>query len=46
LRVLDVARGSTVNAVELLQIRLAHWRAGGGAKYRISSESVKPDSTS
>jgi uncharacterized Ntn-hydrolase superfamily protein len=45
LRVLDVARGSTVNAVELLQVRLAHWQAGDGARYRITSESVKPDST-
>jgi uncharacterized Ntn-hydrolase superfamily protein len=45
LRVLDVARGSSTNAVDLLQQRLAHWRAGGGAKYRITSESVKPDST-
>jgi uncharacterized Ntn-hydrolase superfamily protein len=45
LRVLDVARGSSIKAVDLLQLRLAHWRAGGGAKYRITSESVKPDST-
>ena len=45
LRVLDAARGSTVNAVELLQVRLAHWQAGDGARYRITSESVKPDST-
>lgn len=45
LRILDVARGSSTNAVDLLQVRLAHWRAGGGATYRITSESVKPDST-
>jgi uncharacterized Ntn-hydrolase superfamily protein len=45
LRVVDVARRSNVNAVELLQGRLAHWRAGGGAKNSITSETVRPDST-
>jgi uncharacterized Ntn-hydrolase superfamily protein len=45
LRVLDVARGSSTKAVDLLQARLAHWQAGGGARLRITSESVKPDST-
>jgi uncharacterized Ntn-hydrolase superfamily protein len=44
LRVLDVARGSSIQAVDLLQARLAHWQAGGGAMFRITSESVKPDS--
>lgn len=45
LRVVDVARGSSANAVELLQARLAHWRVGGGPKNRITSETVRPDST-
>lgn len=44
LRVVDVARGSSVNAVELLQARLAHWRVGGGPKNRITSETIRPDS--
>ncbi len=44
LRVLDVERGSTVNAVELLAERLTHWRAGGGPTRRITSESVRPSS--
>jgi uncharacterized Ntn-hydrolase superfamily protein len=45
LRVVDAARGSSVNAVELLQMRLAHWRVGGGPKNSITSETVRPDST-
>ena len=45
LRVVDVDRGSRVNAVELLQRRLALWQSAGGAKYRVTSETVRPDST-
>ena len=44
LRVIDVARSSTINAVVMLQSRLAHWRAGGGPKNSITSETVRPDS--
>jgi uncharacterized Ntn-hydrolase superfamily protein len=44
LRVVDAARGSSVNAVDVLQTRLALWQAAGGSKYRLTSETVKPDS--
>lgn len=45
LRVVDVDCGSKVNAVELLQTRLALWQSAGGPKYRVTSETVRPDST-
>lgn len=44
LRVVDASRGSTVRAVDLLQARLAVWRANGGPALRLTSETVKPDS--
>lgn len=46
LRVIDAARGSDVNAVELLERRFAVWKANGGPRHRITSETVRPDSTS
>ena len=45
LRVVDAARGSAVNAVELLESRLILWRRNGGHALRLTSETVKPDST-
>lgn len=45
LRVVDAARGSAVNAVELLDARLALWQRNGGRALRLTSETVKPDST-
>jgi uncharacterized Ntn-hydrolase superfamily protein len=45
LRVVDAARGSDVNAVELLQSRLTLWQRNGGQAMRLTSETVKPDST-
>jgi uncharacterized Ntn-hydrolase superfamily protein len=44
LRVVGVERGSAVNAVELLMTRLALWKANGGSKLRLTSETIKPDS--
>jgi len=44
LRVVDADRGG-VNAVDLLQTRLALWKATGGQKFRVTSETVRPDST-
>ena len=44
LRVVDADRGGAVNAVELLESRLALWKANGGPKMRVTSETVKPDS--
>jgi len=44
LRVVGVAQGSTVNAVTVLGERLRLWKANGGEKLRITSETVKPDS--
>ena len=43
LRVVGVEKGDRVNAVEMLAVRLALWRANGGAKLRITSETVKPE---
>ena len=43
LRVVGVEKGDRVNAVEMLAARLALWRANGGAKLRITSETVKPE---
>lgn len=45
LRVVDAARGSAVNAVELLESRLVLWQRNGGQALRLTSETVKPDST-
>lgn len=45
LRVVDAARGSAVNAVTLLESRLALWQRNGGRALRLTSETVKPDST-
>jgi uncharacterized Ntn-hydrolase superfamily protein len=45
LRVVDAARGSAVNAVELLESRLVLWQRNGGRTLRLTSETVKPDST-
>lgn len=44
LRVVDAARGSAVRAVDLLQARLALWKANGGPALRLTSETIKPDS--
>ena len=44
LRVVDAALGSTVRAVDLLQTRLALWKANGGPALRLTSETIKPDS--
>jgi uncharacterized Ntn-hydrolase superfamily protein len=44
LRVVDATPGSTVRAVDLLQTRLALWKANGGPALRITSETIKPDS--
>lgn len=43
LRVVDAAR-ARVNAVEMLQRRLALWKANAGHRLAITSETVKPDS--
>lgn len=43
LRVVDADRGG-VNAVELLQTRLALWKASGGQRLRVTSETIRPDS--
>jgi len=45
LRVVDAEKGGHVNAVEMLETRLALWKANGGQRLRIMSETVKPDST-
>lgn len=45
LRVVDATRGSAVNAVELLETRLMLWRRNGGPALRLTSETVRPDST-
>jgi uncharacterized Ntn-hydrolase superfamily protein len=45
LRVVD-AGPAGLNAVELLQSRLALWKRNGGPKLAITSETVKPDSAS
>jgi uncharacterized Ntn-hydrolase superfamily protein len=44
LRVVDAAPGSAVRAVDLLQARLALWKANGGPALRLTSETIKPDS--
>lgn len=44
LRVVNADRGGAVNAVELLQARLALWKATGGQRFRVTSETVRPDS--
>jgi uncharacterized Ntn-hydrolase superfamily protein len=44
LRVVDATPGSTVRAVDLLQTRLLLWKANGGPKLRLTSETIKPDS--
>jgi uncharacterized Ntn-hydrolase superfamily protein len=43
LRVVDATPGSTVRAVDLLQTRLALWKANGGPTLRLTSETIKPD---
>ena len=43
LRVVGVEKGDRVNAVEMLETRLALWRANGGAKLHITNETVKPE---
>lgn len=43
LRVVDATPG-TVQAVDLLQARLALWKASGGPALRLASETIKPDS--
>ncbi len=43
LRVVDADRGG-VNAVDLLQTRLALWKTTGGQRFRVTSETVRPDS--
>jgi uncharacterized Ntn-hydrolase superfamily protein len=43
LRVVDAAPAG-VNAVEMLQSRLALWKTSGGQRLAITSETVKPDS--
>ena len=45
LRVVGIEKGDRVNAVELLEKRLALWRANGGAKLHITNETVKPEDT-
>jgi uncharacterized Ntn-hydrolase superfamily protein len=45
LRVVDAARGSEVNAVELLEARLTLWQRNGGPGMLLTSETVKPDSS-
>lgn len=45
LRVVGVEKGDRVNAVDLLQARLALWRANGGPNLRITNETVKPEDT-
>ncbi|HEX7978065.1 MAG TPA: DUF1028 domain-containing protein [Gemmatimonadaceae bacterium] len=42
LRVVGVEKGDKVNAVDLLESRLALWRANGGAKLHITNETVRP----
>jgi uncharacterized Ntn-hydrolase superfamily protein len=44
LRVVDATPGSKVRAVDLLQSRLALWKANGGPALRLTSETIKPDS--
>ena len=45
LRVVGVEKGDKVNAVEMLESRLALWRANGGATLQITNETVKPANT-
>ena len=45
LRVVDAPRGSAANAVEVLESRLVLWQRNGGHRLRLTSETVKPDST-
>ena len=42
LRVVGIEKGDKTNAVELLESRLALWRANGGAKLHITNETVRP----
>jgi uncharacterized Ntn-hydrolase superfamily protein len=44
LRVVDATPGSMVRAVDLLQTRLAVWKANGGPALQLTSETIKPDS--
>jgi hypothetical protein len=43
LRVVNAAPAG-VNAVEMLQRRLALWKTSGGQRLGLTSETVKPDS--
>jgi len=45
LRVVGVEQGSTVNAVDVLQTRLLLWQHGGGSRNRLTSETIRPDSS-
>ena len=45
LRVVGVEKGDKVNAVEMLESRLALWRANGGATLQVTNETVKPGNT-
>jgi uncharacterized Ntn-hydrolase superfamily protein len=44
LRVVDAPPGG-VSAVDVLAKRLAIWKAGGGRRLRLTSETIRPDST-
>ena len=43
LRVVGVEKGDRVNAVVMLEQRLALWRKNGGAKLAITNETVRPE---
>jgi uncharacterized Ntn-hydrolase superfamily protein len=42
LRVVGIEKGDKLNAVEMLEERLALWRKNGGAKLHITNETVRP----
>lgn len=42
---LRVVEAGSVNAVERLDTRFAQWQATGGGKFRVTFETVRPDST-
>jgi len=42
LRVVGIEKGDKVNAVEMLEGRLALWRKNGGANLHITNETVRP----
>lgn len=41
-RIVGIEKGDKVNAVEVLESRLALWRKNGGAALHITNETVRP----